>query len=147
VLVVAAPFFWATSYLKQEERWHSSLNSLVEALPPSEYFIAQAELKHGDSISPERRQLVERYDAAKKESNRLVGEFVTYERFQQIGSAVAVTMFVGGLVLAAVGFQLWYVRIQRPLDCVLVPPIAPALLRQYTRSKSLGLPEAQVAFR
>lgn len=120
VLLVAAPFYWTSYYVKQQERFHATLRSMKAAMPPSDYFYAKVQIEKGDNVSPERRQLVEHYDAAKKESDELGDEFLVTEQFQRVAAFFAIFLGGLGLVLVFLGFSLWYLRVQRPLDRVLM---------------------------
>jgi len=120
VLLVAAPFFWTTYRLKQEEHLRAELRWMAEAQPPSEYYLAKVQIEHGETVSLERRQMVERFDYAEKELGRVSDEFAALESYKLTVSILAATMGTIGLSLAAFGFPLWYVRVQRPLDRLLV---------------------------
>jgi hypothetical protein len=120
VLLLAAPFFWAKFYITHAERTRAAIESLGYSLPPPDYYFFRAKLLGGESVTEEQRKLVEKFDSLRKESSRLGGEFLLYDRFSYVVTSAAIFLGLLGLALTWFGFRLWYLRVQKPLDRILL---------------------------
>ena len=56
----------------------------------------------------------------RKEYRRVGGEFLVYDRFSRVVTGVTVFLGLLGLALTWFGFRLWYLRVQKPLDRILL---------------------------
>jgi hypothetical protein len=120
VLLIVAPIFWAQFYITHAERTQLAIRALRIDLPPEhEYWDSKARIERAESVTDEQRKFVEEYDAQQKESDRIVSEFLIYEGFSTVVTVVAIFLFSLGLVFTPLGFRLWYVRVQKPLDRIL----------------------------
>jgi len=120
VLLIVAPVFWAQFDIGQSERLSKGWETLRESLAPAEYFMASASLRYGEPVTDEQRKLVEKYDPLIKESKRVAAEIFTYDRYSRAVTGAAVFLGLLGLALTWFGFRLWYLRVQRQLDRILL---------------------------
>lgn len=120
VLLMVAPFFWAKFYITHTERTRLAFQVLGESIPPYDYYISRATIERGESVTEEQRKLVEKYDALRKESGRVGSEFLLYDHFSCVVTGVAILLGLLGLTLTGFGFRLWYLRVQKPLDRILL---------------------------
>jgi len=120
VLLIVAPLFWAQFYITHAERTRLALQALrIDLSPEHEYWNSKARIERGESVTDEQRKLVEKYDALRKESERVGSEFLVYDRFSYVVTGAAIILGVLGLVLTCFGFPLWYRKVQKPLDRIL----------------------------
>jgi hypothetical protein len=120
VLLLVAPIFWAKFYISHSERTRAAIESLGYSLPPPEYYFFRAKVLGGESVTEEQRKLVEKFDSLRRESSRLDGEFLLYDRFSYVVTSAAIFLGLLGLALTWFGFRLWYLRVQKPLDRILL---------------------------
>ena len=120
ILLMVAPFFWAKFYITQVERTRMAIETLGESIPPYDYYISRARIWRGESVTEDQRKLVEKFDALRKESGRAGSEFLLYDRFSCVVTGAAGVLGLLGLVFTGFGFRLWYLRVQRPLDRILL---------------------------
>jgi hypothetical protein len=120
VLLIVAPIFWAQFHITHAERTRLAFQALRIVLPPEdEYWNSKARIERGEPVTEKQRKLVEKYDALRKESDRIGSEFLIYESFSNVVTVAAIFLGLLGLVLTPLGFGLWYVRVQKPLDRIL----------------------------
>jgi hypothetical protein len=120
VLLIVAPIFWAQFYITHTERTRLAIRALrIDLSPEHEYWNAKARIERGESVTNEQKKLVEKYDAQQEEAGRVSSEFLVYDRFSCVVTVVAIALFSLGLVFTPLGFRLWYVRVQKPLDHIL----------------------------
>ncbi len=120
VLLIVAPIFWAQFYISQAERTRRAFETLGESLVPADYEMAKVKFENGKPLTDEEKKLVEKYDALKKEAARAGSEFLIYDRFSRVVTVVAILLGVLGCLLTWFGFCLWYLRVQKPLDRILL---------------------------
>jgi len=121
VLLIVAPFFWAQFHITHAERARLAFQALkIDLSPEHEYWNSKARIERGESVTDEQRKLVEKYDAKRKEDDRAISEFLVYEGFSYVVTGAAIFLGVLGLVLTGLGFPLWYLRVQKPLDLILL---------------------------
>jgi hypothetical protein len=120
VLLIVAPFFWAQFHITHAERTRLAIRGLRVLPPDHEYFNSKARIERGDAVTDEQRKLVEKYDAQREESDRVSSEFWVYQGFSYVVTGAAIFLGLLGLVLSGLGFRLWYLRVQKPLDLILV---------------------------
>lgn len=120
VLLIVAPFFWAKFYITHSDRTRTAIELLGESLPPPDYYFFRAKLLRGESVTEEQRKLVQNFDSLRKESSRAGGEFLLYDRFSYVVTGAAIFLGLLGFALTWFGFRLWYLRVQKPLDRILL---------------------------
>ena len=123
VLLLVAPFFWANFYISHSERTSKAIESLGYSLPPPEYFFFRANIMSGEPVTDEQRKLVEKFDSLRKESSQIEREYLLYDRFSYIVTGLAIIFGLLGLSLTCFGFSLWYLRVQKPLDQILLKEV------------------------
>jgi hypothetical protein len=123
VLLLVAPIFWAKFYLSHSERTRAAIQSLGYSLPPPEYYFFRPKVLAGESVTEEERKLVEKFDSLPMESSRLGGEYLLYDRFSYVVTSAAIFLGMLGLTLTWFGFRLWYLRVQKPLDRILLKEV------------------------
>jgi len=119
VLLIVAPFFWAKFYITQAERTRLAIETLgsVSAWDTLE---SKARIKIGAPVTDKQKKQVEKDDALQEESGRVMHEFLLYDQFTYVVTGAAIFLGLLGLVLTAFGFPLWYLRVQKPLDQILL---------------------------
>lgn len=120
ILLLVAPIFWAKFYISHSERTRAAIESLGYSLPPPEYYFFRAKVLAGESVPDEQRKLVEKFELLRRESSRLGGEYLRYDRFSYVVTSAAIFLGLLGLALTWFGFRLWYLRVQKPLDRILL---------------------------
>ena len=122
VLLFGAPVYWATFELQLQERRTEAIVAFEKSWPPAEYFFSP---KPDDT--PENARVRERWEAlrnaveaAEVRNARATARLHQFERLDRGLSALAIVLALAGLAAALVGFRLWYVRVQRPQDRLLL---------------------------
>jgi hypothetical protein len=126
VLLMVAPFFWAKFYITHAEQTRMAFETLFESIPPYDYYISKGKVERGESVTEDQKKLVEKFDALRKESGRAGSEFLLYDRFSYVVTGAAIFLGLLGVALTWFGFLLWYRRVQKPLDRILMKEIKKA---------------------
>ncbi len=119
VLLLVAPIFWAKFYISHSERTHAAIASL-DYLPPPEYYSFKAKLLRGESLPKEDIELIEKFDSLRNKSSQLGHDYLLYDRFTYLVTILAISLALLGISLTCFGFRLWYLRVQKPLDLLLL---------------------------
>jgi len=132
VLFVGAPVYWATFYFQLAEKETASQVARVEL---REQILEYAHLppppKRGEQLSPgvseawaKQRETV---DTRRKELRLAEAQYTLFRSLSAIVNSLSIISALAGVAIGYRGFRLWYVRVQRPQDQI--------LLRQATGSK------------
>ena len=119
-ILIVAPIFWAKFYITHAERTRIAFQTLFESIPPYDYYFAKPKVDSGESVTEAQRKMVEKFDSLRKESGRVGSEYLMYDRFSFVVTWAAIFMGLLGATLTWFGFLLWYRRVQKPLDRILM---------------------------
>lgn len=121
VLLLAAIFLWANFYIHRLEKNLLVRVRLLEAIEaPYQYYIAKARAKNGEDVSIEQKTMISRFDEAKAASDQALMEFNQVDNYNLIVTRIALCLGFSGIVISTIGFRLWYLRVQKPLDRILL---------------------------
>jgi hypothetical protein len=120
VLLIVAPIFCAQFYVSQAERTRKAFETLGESFAPADYEMAKVKFENDKPITDEEKNLIEKYDALKKEASSAGSEFLIYDRFSRVVTVLSILLGLLGCLLSWFGFYLWYLRVQKPLDRILL---------------------------
>ena len=122
VLFIGAPVFWIqyTLELRQGEDDHvranlTALGVFLEAHDAASYF-RPAGIPTPTPV-PEALANEKKVQAAVETASARLGQYAPYAAWVTATATVAAIL---GLALAILGFRLWYVRVQRPQDLLLM---------------------------
>jgi uncharacterized membrane protein YciS (DUF1049 family) len=119
VLLLVAPIFWVNFYISHSDRTRAAIASL-DYLPPPDYYSSKAKLLRGESIPDQQIELIDKVDSLRNKDSQLSHDYLVYDRFTYLVTVLAISMALAGITLTWFGFRLWYLRVQKPLDLLLL---------------------------
>jgi hypothetical protein len=127
VLLIGAPVYWTSYELQLQERETEAWASLIKQVSvPGEYFFPpKADGTPEAAKAHEKWEALKRIvDAQEADNFRIRRRLHDLERFEVLVTTLAWTFGMLGLFLSMLGFRLWYVRVQRPQDRLLLKQAA-----------------------
>lgn len=118
VMFIVAPIFYVNFYISYKKIEYTAIDSL--RVPHPEYYFIKSKMEHGETVTKSQKELVEKWDSFKKEGSSVKIEYNLYTRFSNVITFLSIVMGTIGLALSIVGFWLWYNRVQKPLDIILM---------------------------
>ena len=114
VMLIVAPIFYAKYYISHYNIELEAIESLKIYKPAELYF------KNTKELTKEEKIFLDKIESKEKENKQIQKGYELYSRFSNVILLLSIIMAAVGLALSIVGFWLWYNRVQKPLDKILL---------------------------